>query len=339
MGEAMRISVAYSADGLRWRAGPEDIFGIGVELGHVCKFNGCYFANGQGGPSPINRPIPFPVEQAPKRITVTFASYDFEHWTHAAMLSFRRDNIPPRPVDNFDPHGGEQVHEGAALWDRGNVLIGLYGQYHNASNDRADSIVDLGFVISHDALHFQEPIPDFQMVRSYEESGAAHSRLIQRNAFANIGERTVYWYSIWRESSHLPDELKSPTDVRVATWVRDRLGYFCPSRRNYGLGAAYEPHCVSCPIELENAGRRLTVNADHLGQYSQLRVELLDERFYPLPGYSEEDCIPVTESGLRQPVTWRGKETLDQFDGSIRVRVNWEGVRPEDARLYAVYVS
>ena len=38
-------------------------------------------------------------------------------------------------------------------------------------------------------------------------------------------------------------------------------------------------------------------------------------------------------------MTWRAKEALEKFDHSIRVKVVWGGVRPEDANLYAVYVA
>jgi hypothetical protein len=328
----MRINTSFSEDGLHWRAGREDIFGLGMEVGHVFRFNGCYFANGQGGPAPINRAIPPAVDGASKRIMITYASYDFERWTHAAATSFRKDLIPPRPPEDFEPHRGEQVHEGAAVWNRGNVLIGLYGQYHNATNDRDGSVIDLGLVVSHDGLHFHEPVPDFKMVTSYEEADGAAPRLLQRNAFANIGDRTVYWYSIWK------DRLRPQTGVRVATWVRDRFAHFAAAHPNHGLGAAYEPHCVSCPIEV-GPGSRVFVNAEGLGEHSQLTVELLGLDFAPLPGYSGTDCIPLTRSGLRQPVSWRGREALDAPAGPVRVRVDWKGLRPEDARLYAVYVG
>lgn len=332
--EEMRIAVSYSADGLHWRPGPQDIFGIGCEVGHVLKYAGCYHANGQGGPSPINRPIPPTLEQAPKRVAVTYASYDFEHWTHAAALSFRRDSVPPRPMTDLQPHGGEQVHEGAALWDRGNVIVGLYGQYHNQTNDRRDAVVDLGFVISHDALHWREPVPDFRMVHSYEEPDWAAPRLIQRNAWVTIGDRTVYYYSVWRREGG-----GDPTGVRVATWVRDRFGHLSAARPSRGFGAAYEPHCVSCPIELDRQGARIFVNADGLGQHSEIAVEILDLQFRPLPGHSEDDCIALRGSGLRQPVAWRGGDALPKLDHPIRVRVNWGGIRPEDARVYSVHVA
>ena len=64
MGPVIRIGVSFSSDGLIWKAGPQDIFGIGCELGTVFKFSGCYYANGQGGPAPINRSIPHPIEGA-----------------------------------------------------------------------------------------------------------------------------------------------------------------------------------------------------------------------------------------------------------------------------------
>jgi hypothetical protein len=188
-------------------------------------------------------------------------------------------------------------------------------------------------VVSHDALHLKEPVPDFKMVHSYEERDGAEPRLIQRNAFANIGDRTVYWYSVWREHP------EKPTGVRVATWVRDRLGYFSAARRNRGFGAAYEPHCISCPIDPNGHSRRVFVNADGLGAHSQIRVQVLDQRFRPLSGYSGEDCIPVSQSGLRQAADWRSRKQLEPFSYPIRIRVDWLGVRPEDAQLYAVYVA
>jgi hypothetical protein len=43
--------------------------------------------------------------------------------------------------------------------------------------------------------------------------------------------------------------------------------------------------------------------------------------------------------GLAQPITWQDHEVIDGVTGPIRVRVNFGGVRPEDVRLYAVYLD
>jgi hypothetical protein len=47
----------------------------------------------------------------------------------------------------------------------------------------------------------------------------------------------------------------------------------------------------------------------------------------------------VSESGLRQPVKWHGGDVVKAGEKPIRVRVTYQGVRLEDPRVYAVYVS
>lgn len=346
-------NTSVSKDGLHWTYTGENrrVFGgIHMEIASIYKWQGCYYINGQNGPSAWTRSLPHPISLASKRTVITFASYDLKNWTHAPANSFRRDPIPPQAPENFECHAGEQIHEGMVPWNRSNVLLSLYGQWHSPSNDRRDVITDLGFAISHDALHFKEPIPDFQMVHSYEirgpeGKGFAAPRLMH-NSWANIGDRTVIWFSVWREESSVwfdgnwsLDNPRSLAQVWVATWERDRLGFFKPSERDVSWGAGdYEPHFITCPVELDGEGE-VFVNADRLNEHSQLRVELLDREFRPLPGYSGNDCILLEEPGLRLPVRWREKGKLERFGHPVRVRVNWEGLRPEDARLFAVYVN
>ena len=55
-------------------------------------------------------------------------------------------------------------------------------------------------------------------------------------------------------------------------------------------------------------------------------------------GIRTSECLPL-ESGLRQPVAWRSRRLVDGAGGSIRLRLNYTGIRPEDPRLYAIYVE
>jgi hypothetical protein len=256
-------------------------------------------------------------------------------------------------------HAGEQVHLGAALWNRGNVLIGVYGQWHGESNDRRFLTIDLGMVISNDALHYREPIPDFQFVSAYEiyqghDSNAAPvaaaPALEQGQAFENIGDSTYFWYSPWWGGY-----------VCVARWTRDRLGYFETVKGQRANRLAREnpnpkpqpkkdaskpapaasapgPHIISCPLQISSPDTKVFLNAAGLSGQASLRVELLDKNFKPLPGYSGTDSVPVTESGVRRPVTWRNKQTLDGIKSPFRIKVHWEG-RTDDPLLYALYVA
>ncbi len=158
-------------------------------------------------------------------------SYDFEHWTDATALSFERQGGEiPLP---WRGNAGEQVHTGASLWNRGNVIIGFYGMWHgDPSDDRRMVTMDLGLVVSNDALHFKEPVPDFRIIAANEEGEiVTHTyfsrlgdagggslfglALTQGQGWENVGDQTLYWYSVWSQGR-----------IRLATWLRDRFGYF-----------------------------------------------------------------------------------------------------------------
>jgi len=308
--------VAYSQDGLRWKESPDNPV-IGAIHGGLTKFNGCYYVNAQ-------RTLTL---GSVARKMHTHVSHDFENWTAASAGSFQRD--VPR-VWRVAPgaHRGEQVHTGAALWNRGNVILGFYGQWHGAkNNDRRHNSVDIGLIVSNDALHFYEPIADFPIIPCGEEPDDARPALLQGQGVHNIGEQTLSWYTALYEG-----------DVRVATWPRDRLGYYSVYQP-FGGPVRAVPHFISCPVQLGSGGARVFVNADGFSEHNHITVEILDREFKGVKGYSGEDCTPIAEDGFRQQVVWRDRQTIDGPDHPVRIRVNYGGVRPEDIRVYAVYVS
>jgi hypothetical protein len=328
--------VAFSPDGLHWKPSPlNPVTKYEVEPSGLIKRDGLYYANLQGG-------------GFKRRTLVTMASADFEHWAEAEALGFRRDSFPPRPVITGGSVG-PQVHIGACLWDRGNVVMGLYGQWNgptsNEQDDRRNLRMNLGFLVSNDALHFQEPIPDFKMVDAYEEDWGpddpigAPPCLTQGQGMVNLGDKTMTWYGIWGHRNFA---------IRLASWKRDRLGYFQPNK-NPNEGQKWRqkesrpeyivPNFISCPIELKQPGGAVFLNADGLSENAQLKVALLDKGFQPIAGFSADDCIPVRQSGLRVPVQWRGQDHLPAFDGPVRVQVKYDGARFEDCQVYTVYVD
>lgn len=322
-----RLAATVSEDGMQWKEiDPKPELPL-CEVSGGMIFNGCYYLCGHGGGH----------FGAPRQL-VMFTSYDFERWTEATCLGFRRENIPPKPMAaGFNE--GEQVHGGAALWNRGNVVIGLYGQWHGpANNDRRHIDMDLGLVISNDALHYKEPIPDFRMVDAAEDGFEAlpspmkfkHSGLVQGQGFENLGDETLFWYAPWPE--HLGD------GIRVASWKRDRLGYLQANPGAYQLRSAQACHLISAPIDLEGQCGQVALNIDDLSEYAKVSVEILDEFFKPLKGYSSKECLPI-ESGLQQRVTWKNHKLVEKKNGAFRIRLNYSGIRPEDPKLYAIYVT
>ena len=320
------FAVAYSADGITWCESPNNPVGRLFEMSGGALFGGRYHLSGQVDTLP----------GAPRKL-MTYVSYDFEHWLEAPCMGLRRGDLR---FQDWAPHSGKQIHLGAALWNRGSVIIGFYGQWNgHPSNDRRLVTMDLGLAVSNDALHFREPIPDFPIVSAAEDGfyppplGHANVNfpaLVQGQGFANIGDETLYWFGPWPEPCS--------DGVRVASWPRDRLGCFRGFARR-DIPSVDRCHFVSAPVDLEGRPARVFLNVAGVGEHSRVTTELLDERFNLLSGYTRNDCVGPEAPGLRQPVRWRDRESVDPAQGRIRIRCNLEGIRPEDVELYAVYLE
>ncbi len=277
-----------------------------------------------------------------KRVLISLASYDFEHWTDASVMGFRRDDFPPRP-HLFNHEIGKQVHLGAGLWDRGNVILELYGQWNAPleTGDRREMRMDIGLLVSHDGIHYQEPIPDFKIIETHEEGWNGPNplgdppRFAQGQGIVNLGNQSITYYGIWGRGGD--------NSIRAASWKRDRFGYFSPTQtpmEGQRWVDEVKPHFISAPIKIPKTGAKLFLNASGISGHSKLTVEILNKIFQPVQGYSKEECLAFDDNDfLRYPVRWKNREIVTIPDETIRVRVNYDGVRLEDARVYAVYVE
>ena len=306
----MRMCVAYSPDGLRWTPSPRNPVGPRLEQSGLIRWNGCYYVNGQGGGHPGRF-----------RKMLTYASYDFEHWSEATVLSMQRSPLIEGPSLEDRTRVGEEVHLGAALHDRGNVILGIYGQWHGEpAGDRRYVTMDLGLLISHDAMHFREPIPGFRFIPAREELDSTIGygpALMQGQGMENVGDLTLYWYALWRHDGQ----------VRLATWERDRFGYVTPH------DPREEARLISCPVCADNGETQVFLNVSGLGEYATVRVELLDLEVKPLAGYSGADAALVRESGLRVPVQWDRQNTLPATGQPLRLAVTLGPVGPRVTRV------
>jgi hypothetical protein len=316
----MFLSVAFSPDGLHWQPSPRNPTGAFLEMAGVTKFRGLYYLYGQPDFSAHGR--------LGVRRLAAYVSDDFDHWSPCAAMGLdRAPKLTGPPTDDAGAQW-EEVHLGAGLWNRGNVLLGIYGQWHgHFSGDRRFVVLDLGLAISHDALHFHEPIPGFRFIPAREQPDSPRGvgpALMQGQGMENVGDQTYYWYGLWRGTEG--------SGVRLVTWPRDRLGMLRPFLPE-------KPRTISCPIQVLKGPARVFVNASGLGQQSNLRVGLMSEGFRPILGYSDDDAAVVAEDGLRVPVRWKAGDALPDSSGLIRVDIRFEGVRPEEAALHAVYVA
>src|SRR4051812_42177417 len=147
------LCTAYSSNGLSWtEEGANPVIEKNwSELSGIYRWNNIYYVNGQTSwPS-----------QNPKRSMINFASADFANW-HAGSISFWRHDLNKK--SNFGVEGS-QVHLGASVWHRRNILLGLYGQWEAPEGGQNPDVrMNLGLIISNDGLVFREPIPGFPFI-------------------------------------------------------------------------------------------------------------------------------------------------------------------------------
>lgn len=330
LGSNVYWGAAFSSDGLRWTLSPRNPLGHSLEMSGLIKHRGMYYLNGQQ-PS-------WPHSKVMARALCTFVSADFDQWSPISALGMNRAGDQTGPSTSANVNHEKEVHLGAAMSNRGNVILGIYGMWNgHPSRDRRLVCMDLGLAVSHDAIHFHEPIPDFPFLSTREMPGSLigiSPGLVQGQGMINHEDRTLYWFSNWRSVES--------QGVFVVSWPRDRFGWIQAFRSENLAGClnreARPPHrVITCPIQITHGAAHVFLNVDGLGEHTRLQVRLVDEGFRPVPGYA--DPVSIVENGLRVPVRWKGGSALEKKHGRVRLDIQFEGIRPEDAKLYAAYVT
>lgn len=331
---------AVSPDGLRWKLlNTEPYTRSHFENTGLIRFQGDYYASGQnlfpfGGNLPDGSPA--------GRVMTVLRSPDFIKWPANRSIAFFRDGYQAAPEGL-----GEEVHMGAGLWNRGNIILGLYGIWHGTNIKAKPGLrlagltIDLGFVISNDALHYREPVPRFVMVPRGSPGQWDSQCLLQGNAFYNSETETYIWYSHWDLDNQLEQTKAAAGNPRQAIGLlklpRDRFGYLSKLMTGAspapGRGPRYDKGSViSMPVILKRSAK-LYVNADNLTDAAPITIEILNKTDEVIRGYESS----VSKDTLRAPVSWRAAKNLP-LNQPFRIRVSWPDGVP-NPRLYAMYVD
>ena len=316
------IRAVISADGYRWHFlhSKNPLLPERFETAGLYKFGGQYGFEGQQ----MSPWVHLPGGSSCGGVITAHKSADFAHWSSGKALAFARPGYMSKPGGE-----GEQVCMGAGVWNRGNVLVGLYGMWNGTSDcdqPNRHSPVDLGVIVSNDGIHFREPVRDFRIVQAGLSGSWDELAIAPGQAFMNMGDWTHFWYS------HLDMDARGTLDeIGLCTWRRDGLGYL--SRRH----AYLDGHFVTCEFGADEP-IQVFVNAAELSEAMPLKVEILDPQGIPLTGYAGDACVPMAISGVSQLVRWADTDTLTIPGGSrFRIKGTMTG-EAGDQRVYAVYL-
>lgn len=308
-----RAFLAVSPDGLRWTivGQPEH---RGVALYHFRDHYHSAFV--QYGPE-------LPGGYPGGRVMGVVRSRDFREWSSPPCLGFHRADYRVNP-----PGISEQVHTPAGFWNRGNVMLGVYGQIHQteakpgtkfarSGSGMEDTREDLGFFISNDGLHFREPIPGFKIVPRGMEGQWDGGSLVPAHAFVNTDEHTFLYYGAWDNGMCFDT---AAGDVGLAFWRRDGFGFV--RIRDHKKEAILQTQFIN------TGGQDLAVYVNFdIHAYSPgcgLAFALVDSAGRPLAGFAFEDNIVCTEPGLKQPVQWKQHQRIPaSLSEHVQLRVKF----------------
>ena len=318
---------ATSADGLSWKVvgdRPANAGGEHFEVSSLYRFGDFYYTTGQSISPLIWRADGSDVGRA----MMAYRSPDFVTWSEGKALAFARHSQLANP-----PVKAQQVHMGAGLWNRGNVLVGLYGMWQDAPEPpprgaapNLGAHADLGLIVSNDSIHFREPVPDFKVIAHGKEGEWDDIAVLQGHAFVNVGEQTMIWYSHWDTGGKLKN-----MEIGLATLRRDGFGHLsCKVDDNDAL-------LITAPFTASKGGK-LLLNVDGITPDAPLTVELLDGRDGPVAGWSGSDAATITANGTRHEVVWPKTKAASLPAGQpLAARVKCPA--GSKARVFALYVT
>ena len=313
---------ATSADGLSWKVVGDRPANAGAErfeASSLYRFGDFYYTTGQIIAPWLERPGGGEIG----RVMMAYRSPDFVHWNASRAFSFARPGqLTSTPVP------GQQTHMGAGLWNRGNVLVGLYGMWQDGPKEKPAGAtrlwgthIDLGLIVSNDGIHFREPVPDFKVIARGGEGEWDNIALLQAHAFVNKGDETMIWYSHWDTGEGFHG-----MEIGLATLRRDGFGYL--SRMSPESDAFFITRTLAAtakPLEIY-------LNADQVTPEAPLTVDLLDHLDQPIPGFTAK----VTAAGTRQRVNFpKAAKLAPGKKFAIRVHL------PETSqvKVYALYAG
>ncbi len=225
------------------------------------------------------------------RQVVRTESVDFIHWSEPEVVITHKHDV-------HDPQS-----YGMTVAQIGNVYIGMLHVYKNPG----DESIDVQLTVSHDNRHWSR-VAGQEVFIPNGAPGSWDAGMIFTAPLFNHNGKTLIYYGGF-SGPHNTENGKNHAGIGLATL---RYNGFV------SLDAGQNPGMV-LTNPMRGIEGQLFVNAD--AGSGALRVEIIDDiKGKPIPGYTADECVPVTGDGIAQPVRWRSNKELPGTKQAIRIR-------------------
>ncbi|MBX3437258.1 MAG: hypothetical protein KF861_07210 [Planctomycetaceae bacterium] len=199
-------------------------------------------------------------------------SSDLENWSHERTILI--------PTETEIPE-----YYGLTVFRRGDLFFGILQIYNNDAGLMHGELIWSGDGVHWEMLPTHPPFLTLGPENSWD-AGMVHPF----ESPVDVGDETRFYYGGFRNNHHT---LENTSGIGLMTAERDRLAGVRPNSSEPGL-------IMTRP--LVPGGRQLRINAVIRGRVT---AELRTDGNRPIPGFTFDDAIPVTESGFAQTVAWK----------------------------------
>lgn len=248
-------------------------------------------------------------------------SRDFRQWTKPELVLTPNDRDQPLVEFHTSPVFFHQGHYFSL-----NQLL-----------DRQAGTIDLELMSSRDGNRWVRDFTDTPVIPRGEGAVFDAGSLFSNATPIIFGDEIRFYYGAYRGTAiggvatWPARQVIGSTDyvsgVGFASTLRDRFVGVRPDPRSFvkmpKKGAAPVANTVGQitlrPLDFRGA-QAITLNADARG--GGVRVEILDEDGYRLPGFTRDEAVPVTGDGLAQSIVWKDKTLRDLTPARYLVRIH-----------------
>jgi hypothetical protein len=211
--------------------------------------------------------------------------------------------------------GHTQLHSGPAFF---------YNDMYFATLQVLDAAktgnMPIELALSHDGYEWRRPFRQTMFIPPLTDKTRFDASLIWSNATPLISDEKMYfYYGAYGHPWNAPDP-KQISGIGVATMPRNRFSGVLPTE---SVG-----QITLKAVDLRNV-TSLTVNAD--SSKGEVRVEILNEDGYRMPGFTRDEATPIVGDSLRHAVSWSNTSLGDLAAGKYKLRLHLK-----NAEVFAV---
>jgi hypothetical protein len=227
------------------------------------------------------------------RNIVKSTSTDFIKWTRPGL-------VVDHKFDAEDPQS-----YGMPVFRAGNMKIGLLRSYKRPGNNT----LDIRLLASADGSNWFYPV-GMQTYMPNGEAGSFDSGMITTAPPVTVGDRHYIAYGGW-DGHHESRARRAAIGMAIAD--KHRFAAL--------TGGRFDTRPVAAGT------KRIEINVE-AAEDRPLTYELVNEEGQTLPGFAEDDCIPIRENAFARELRFKGQAFLPKYAFSVRFHVR-------DAAIFA----